>query len=351
MFRLGVWLGVVAFLGFAAEYPVWPAEPHEQADAGIIRKLEGHGSEVVSVAFSGSGREVHSASNDGQVHVWDVATGKQMRRFQLKLETELSRFRPRFPGRGQDTFILIAPGGRYAAAAWNHRSFRLFELRSGEEVCDFGQFFVHDLAMAFSPDGSLLAASYPDRKGDRVSIQIWEVDSGKKVHQWTRPGMVTALAFSPDGKVLACGDHKQADTNMESISLLDLSTGKERRRFQTTASGPLAFDGKRVALRTENSLQLWDVSEGTQTISVPCKFPLGSVIFSPDGRSLAFAGGSSEGNEGVIQLCEVATGKIRREFVGQLRFASPLALSPDGKVLASGIEKTVVLWDVFGKAR
>src|SRR5206468_319276 len=103
----------------------------------------------------------------------------------------------------------------------------------------------------------------------------------------------------------------------------DLSTGKERHRFQTTGSGPLAFDGKRVALRTENSVQLWDVSEGKQIISIPWKFPLcGSVIFSPDGRSLALAGGNVEGNEGVIQLWEVATGKIRREFAGQRSFVS-----------------------------
>ena len=350
MLRLGACSEV--FLAFAVAYPVSAGDPPGGTTAGIIHKLEGHSSEIVSVAFSGTGREVYSASGDGQVCVWEAATGKQLRRLELKLEDELSRFMPRFPRGGRDTFVFIAPGGRFAAAAWNHRNFRLFDLRSGEEVCDFGEFSVHQLTMAFSPDGSLLAATHFNRQSDGISLRVWEVDSGKKVQQWTRPGMVAALAFSPDSKVLLCGESKGRTANMGSISLLDLSTGKEGSRFQSAAFGPLAFDGKRVVLRTENDLELWDAEQGKQIISIPYKNPLTSnPVFSPDGKTLAVGGGAAEGNDGVIQLWEVATAKIRREFSGENGAISSLAFSPDGKILASGIGKTAVLWNITATAK
>jgi WD40 repeat protein len=71
------------------------------------------------------------------------------------------------------------------------------------------------------------------RDGDQISIRMWELESGKRVHQFSRRGMVPTLAFSPDGKVLMRGDYKQGNSNLESISLLDLGKfyGKGNAKF------------------------------------------------------------------------------------------------------------------------
>jgi WD40 repeat protein len=352
MLRIGACLGVVIFVGFAAGYRVSLAGPPGASAAEIIHKLNGHQGEVVSVAFSATGREMYSASDDGQICVWEVATGKQVRRLELKLEDELSRFMPRFPRRGRDTFVLLAPGGKFAAAVWGHRNFRLFELRTGEEVCDFGQFSMNQQAVAFSPDGTLLATSHFNRDGDRISIRIWEADSGKRVNQLASPSMVSTLVFSPDGKILACGNYKQGESNLDSISFLDLPSGKVRNRFQITGNGPLAFDGKKIVLRSENSLELWDAWQGKQIVSIPCKLPQISLpIFSPDGKTLTVSGCAADGQDSTVQLWEVATAKIRLEFPTQRGVVSAMAFSPDGKILASGIKKTVILWNITGTFR
>ena len=58
-------------------------------------------------------------------------------------------------------------------------------------------------AVAFSPDGKLLAAS--DREG---SISLWEVSTGQRIATLNEAGgkIVNDVAFSPDGKLLASGD-------------------------------------------------------------------------------------------------------------------------------------------------
>jgi hypothetical protein len=81
--------------------------------------------------------------------------------------------------------------------------------------------------------------------------------------------------------------------------------------------------------------------------AVPSPFPLrhgagvGAVAFSPNGRTLA-----SGGDDALLRVAEVATGKERHQLRGHLGRIAAVAFSPDGKVLASGgRDSTVYLWD------
>jgi hypothetical protein len=70
------------------------------------------------------------------------------------------------------------------------------------------------------------------------------------------------------------------------------------------------------------------------------------LIFSPDGKSLAWSGWS----EGTVYLGEIATGGQRRHFAGHRGSVSALAFSPDGKMLISGSQDTTSLvWDLTGR--
>jgi WD40 repeat protein len=69
---------------------------------------------------------------------------------------------------------------------------------------------------------------------------------------------------------------------------------------------------------------------------------VGSVAFSPDGKLLATAG-----DDRVIRLSELASGKEVRRLEGHAGFIRTVAFSPDGKLLVSaGDDKGALLWNV-----
>ena len=120
------------------------------------------------------------------------------------------------------------------------------------------------------------------------------------------PVAVYSVAASPDGKILAAGCSDGA------IRLFDRATGVMR--------GTLA--GHRAEVR--------------------------AVAYSPDGRTLASAGGDYRNHEeaGELKLWDLAEGRVRHELVGHTALVWSVAFSPDGRTLASGAwDNTARLWD------
>jgi dipeptidyl aminopeptidase/acylaminoacyl peptidase len=203
-------------------------------------------------------------------------------------------------------------------------------------------------ALAFSPDGTLLAAG-----GGNGRLRLRETATGNEVRSLVgHMGMVNAVAFSPDGKTLAsCSQDR-------SLRLWDVATGKplqEINEFRSQASC-LAFspDGRLLATAgdpaatgsADAGVSLWDTSRYALVRQLPGhRGAVRAVAFSPDGKTLA-----SGGADQAVRLWEVATGKERRVFAGSRGTVFTLAFSPNGQVLASGgmADPTVLLWDVTG---
>ncbi len=107
-------------------------------------------------------------------------------------------------------------------------------------------------------------------------------------------------------------------------------------------------DGKALAIaESYNTLDLWDAAtlKSTKTIRNDPVSCLGvsfwSVAFSPDGKTLASAGGEE------VRLWDVTTGKNIATLEGHTDWALCVAFSPDGTILASGsADKTVRLWNI-----
>src|SRR6266542_2869711 len=141
------------------------------------------------------------------------------------------------------------------------------------------------------------------------------------------PGRVLAVVASPDGKTLA------SMSEDKTIKVWDVATRKE----QATLDGRKATfspDGKTLAWieLDDRTIRLWDVltrKEGTalrEHGSDVC-----SIALSPDGRILA-----SGSSTGTVRLWDVATGKARATYRGHTSAVDPVKFSPDGKTLASG---------------
>jgi WD40 repeat protein len=175
------------------------------------------------------------------------------------------------------------------------------------------------------------------------------------------------LAFSPDGKTLACGGN--TDGTDHGLKLWDVATQKERA-FLPAEKEPLggrsihcvAFsaDGKRIAAGTGGvandgqarggALKLWDATTGKEIAVLRNVIFPRSVVFSPDSKYLAEA--DLLGN---VLIWDVESG----ERTATLQTYNPrnresenptysLAYSPDGKTLAAATMNGVKLWDAQG---
>ena len=107
----------------------------------------------------------------------------------------------------------------------------------------------------------------------------------------------------------------------------------------------LAFspDGRMLAVGgRDGDMRVWDRSSGTQgAVLTPGEEPVGALAFSPDGRTLAVGAG------GTVELWDVATWSLRERLGWHEGRVTCLAYSPDGARLASGgHDRAVRLWRV-----
>ncbi|WP_437972044.1 pentapeptide repeat-containing protein [Sorangium sp. So ce260] len=195
------------------------------------------------------------------------------------------------------------------------------------------------MAIAFSPDGGLIASGHTDR-----SLRIWEARSGKQIR--ALPGHddeLRTVAFSPDGMTLASGGKDQT------LRLWDVSSGRVlhvlRHHEGTVRSVAFASNGMFLASASmDRRLRIWDVRSGVllQELHGHDSWITG-VAFSPDGRIMA-----SSATDHTVRLWNVQSGlplHILRSYRGGQ--VTSVAFSPDGHVVASGMEnRTVILHEV-----
>src|SRR5262249_49910199 len=105
----------------------------------------------------------------------------------------------------------------------------------------------------------------------------------------------------------------------------------------------LSADGKRLAcVATDWSVRLWDIAADKPCAKLTRGPVSGYLAFSPDGATLASGGNGGE----TISLWDVASGKELRRLVGLQDEAHPIVFTPDGRFLASGLsDRTIGLWE------
>jgi eukaryotic-like serine/threonine-protein kinase len=308
--------------GYASDGTVRLWEVGPQGSAAVLR---GHTSYVYPVAYSPDGLWIASGSWDKTVRLWDSENGESCPPLPSETTVRALAF-------GPDSSWLVVSGGANGNSlfVWNVASRQRERMLTGPGSVDIQM-------IAVSPDGVRIASA--DRGGNASVI---DAATGAEVFRFrVAVGGKTALAYRPDGRLLAStgGDGTQ-------IELWDMQTFHQSARLtgHTDFVRSVAFsaDGRLLAsYGTDRTVRVWDVA------AAKCAAVLNghtdevfSAAFHPDGTRLA-----TGGRDRAVWLWDLSTGQEVARLEGHTNYIYSLAFSPDGKSLVSGSgDHTVRIW-------
>ena len=315
------------------------------ARLGSIR-FRGRDGPVNGLRFSTDGENLLTVSGDFTLRLWQTSTGRLLREVR--------------PDRLYVRAVAFSPDGKQIALDGSRRTDgeppafqkvrRLVDTASGKEVRRLPQTDRdgdHDLA--FAPDGKFLMSL-----GSSGILRIEEIASGTELLQQKFPrDVIASLAVSPDGKTLAVW----SGPNTRKLYLWDWQGGDEPREVKVPRRGvrELAFsvDGKALAAcgDFEPFVYEWDVATGRlrNHLELPEDVTPGGLAFHPDGKTMAVSDSGNQRDKhwsGGVLLVERGTGKVVRELPTPGASAGRVVFSPDGRWLAAAGGAGVHVWDL-----
>jgi WD40 repeat protein len=291
--------------------PLPDSKPRPAASHWVMhRQLRVQGGDAESIRFSPDGNLLAVGDTFRTVRVWDVATGKE--RAVLSAPT---------PG-NINSLTFSADGKLLAAGNFSGNKagrVRLWDVATGKQLADLEGPEWSVPTVAFSPNGKLLAAAgsagFLGAADSGYTVKVWDVSARKLIFQ--RDNVFTghgSVLFLPDSKTLVVPRPDGI------VKLWDVTSKKERGHFRVAGNSVVALARKGKAL------------------VVPSEFHLTGLVLDagigPDKKTLASA------NPDTVKLYNVATGKLRATFDLGWRVYS-LAVSANGSMLlATGYEPT-----------
>ena len=253
--------------------------------------------------------------------------------------------------KGAVTAVAFSPDGRVLAtgdadrtvALWRAEDpYRPTELSVLPRLADA----VH--AVAISPDSRLLAEG-----GEGGAIVLWDIGDARRPRLLARlpgdGGPVIGLAFGPGGRTLATA----APDGIRLWQLTDPQLPRVRAesavRSDVTAMA-LSRDGRTLATgHADHRVRLWDVEGPLRELSAAPghKDAVTALAFTPDGRELAT--GSADFTVRLWDATDPRHVRTTMALTGHTDAVKAVGFSPDGRTLAtSGVDGTVRRWEVTG---
>jgi WD40 repeat protein len=227
-------------------------------------------------------------------------------------------------GRGLISALAYRPDGKLLATAGPDGTIRLWDPAEGELVRMLVGLPTQTLS--WSKDGKILAAS------SLFATELWEADTGRLLHRLSKSMWAT---WSPREQTLA---FVQAEGLYDTLRLWDAATQRivRERKLGAQIVAPPAWspDGKSVAVSSGKTVRLWDPAADKLGPAIGEHNPAPAALaWSPDGKRLVTVPANQD--EGRFQVRDAASGKLLGQH-GASRSATAVAWSPDGKALALG---------------
>lgn len=291
----------------------------------VVRTLSGHSGAVHSLLFISN--ETLLAGSTREIKPWNVRTGRS--------EPELKTARPVYS-------MALSPDAKILAYATIGRVvlFDLAEKKERELKVPNGEPF----RVAFRPtktDVPMLAASFSNL------VVLYDAKTGAElgVAEHAPTASVKAVAFSPDGKMLAT-------SGTDYWYIWNVETKGSMFRGSSRGLGVAFSPDNKTFIVAGDDIEFWDLETGKRKKTLEIKNNLiESIAYSPDGKVLIGGGYQSieqtNGLEASFKILDMATGLERDIRALRTNSLESIALSPDGRLLASGSgDKKIRLWNL-----
>ncbi|QRV96504.1 hypothetical protein RhiJN_24522 [Ceratobasidium sp. AG-Ba] len=311
---------------------VWDTETGD----ALLGPLIGHSSCVNDLVYSPGGSFIASCSDDNTVRIWNATTG--------------SMVHPPLKGHSDPiNCVVFSPNSETVASAscgdgvwlWNASAgcplFKLSDEHSADVTC-----------VAFTPDGRQLVSGYLEG-----SICFWNPETGERVGSILGlPRIyIQSIAISPEGGRIVLGD------TFSIVYIYDVKTSVVVLESLADESGPVwsvAFSqtGDRVVSASQNgTIRIWDATPNPSNIS-RMQSPdhseklyrpdITSVMISPDDRCVV-----SVSRDGTVNIWDIDTGLAMGESVPGYSADQHciVSLHDDSYIVANPRDTTAYLWD------
>jgi WD40 repeat protein len=156
----------------------------------LLRAIDGHTSEVLSVGFSPDGKRVVSGSNDSTVRIWDVGTGQPTATLEGHTEAVNS--------------VGFSPDGKRVVSISDDKTVRIWDVGTGQPTATLEGHTLPVRSVGFSPDGKRVVSGSWDS-----TVRIWDVGTGQPTATLEgHTSLVLSVGFSPDGTRISSRDFR-----------------------------------------------------------------------------------------------------------------------------------------------
>lgn len=307
--------------------------------------FEGHKNSVNSVAFSPDGKMLASGDGAGVIWLWDILSGK--RRHISTPHESVSE-------------VMFSPNGQTIMSRRNN-DFRLWDIATGELKAQLED-TMGVYSIAFNPDETVLYGTNADTS--RGEFRLWDTDTGKIKMRLGIESSYPRPVSSPDGKTIA-----SANWSAYAVQLWDPHTGNLKKsltgdpkyiKMVTISNGipklvdyptkhlsSIMFspDGNTLAVSSGREIVFWDPNTAKQKETLTGQDDFRNLLFTTNGRALA-ARNTSEIYLWHIDTTDIGNSELQHTIRGYSQEVNSIAFSSDGQKLTSGHENSIRLWNV-----